>query len=281
MPVDRPTPNFLYVGMPKAASSWMFEILRQHPEVFVPTAKNIEFFDRNYDQGFDWYTRHFAGANGARAIGELSHDYYSADGACARIHKHLPDAKIICCLREPGAFVVSSFNYARVHTLDRDCDLASYASSDVVDRYLRYTDNLRPFYDAFPADRIEIVFFDEVQASPRAVVRRLYRFLGVGEDFEPDFVDRKVNAARQARSLAMTQTAFAAARLLRGLGLSNLVGAVKRNRLVESLLYRPAEPPADVPADALAAIRDRCRTQYAALEQLIGRPLPPSWYGSR
>lgn len=279
--MTRARPTFLYVGMPKAASSWIFEILRQHPDIFVPTAKNIEFFDRNYHRGMDWYLGHFAAADGARAIGELSHDYYSADDACARIRRHLPDVKIICCLREPGDFLVSSFNYSRVYELDRDCDLDSYANTTVLERYLRYEGNLRQFYDLFPAEQIKVVFFDDIHASPGRVIRELYRFLEVDEDFQPAFADRKVNAARQARSLAITHLTFSAARALRRLGLANLVGAVKRSRIVESILYRPGSELPEGSGATLTTIRERCRAHYGALERLIGRPLPPSWYECR
>lgn len=276
-----PQPTFLYVGMPKAASSWIFEILRQHPEIFVPLAKNIEFFDRNYHRGIDWYLNHFSAAGRARAIGELSHDYYSDDDACKRIHRHFPDARIICCLREPGDFLMSSYNYSRVYELDQDCDPLSYANSDVLKRYLRYEGNLRQFYDLFPAEQVKILFLDEIRAAPDQVIRELYRFLEVDEDFRPAFADRKVNAARQARSLTLTHWAFSTARLLRDLGFANLVGAVKRNRIVEAILYRPGS---DLPSgliETMSAIRDRYRPHYADLERLIGRPLPQSWYEAR
>ena len=54
-------PTFLYIGAPKAGSSWLYEILREHPEVFVPTAKDTQFFDYYFDKGFDWYLSHLGG----------------------------------------------------------------------------------------------------------------------------------------------------------------------------------------------------------------------------
>ena len=41
-------PNFLYVGAGKSGSTWIFEIFRDHPEIFVPISKDIMFFDRYY-----------------------------------------------------------------------------------------------------------------------------------------------------------------------------------------------------------------------------------------
>lgn len=271
-------PTFLYIGMPKAASSWMFEILRQHPEIYVPLAKNVEFFDRNYERGIDWYLDKFRSANGERAVGELSHDYYAVDGAGPRIHRHLPDARLICCLREPGDFLISSFNYARMHELDESLDLAGYAGTTTLQRYLRYKDNLRAFYDLFPAENIKIVFFDDVRSSPRRIVRELYEFLGVDTDFQPAFADRRVNVAKRARSRAVTQLVFSTARLMRRWGMANLVGAVKRSPLAERILYRQGSTRPHGWDGFLSSLRARCRTDYPELERMIGKPLPQSWY---
>ena len=74
-------PDFLYIGASKAGSSWIYEILREHPEVFVPLAKDIQFFDWHYDKGIDWYLSFFRPGRGKRAIGEVSHDYFLVEEA--------------------------------------------------------------------------------------------------------------------------------------------------------------------------------------------------------
>ena len=276
---DAPTrPTFLYIGMPKAASSWMFEIFREHPEVYVPVAKNIEFFDRNYHRGFDWYLENFRPGPGIRAIGELSHDYYVVEDACARIRRHLPDVKLICCLREPGEFVVSSYNFTRMHELKETVGFRTYANNAAIGQLTQYKENLRRFYKQFPTEQIKIVFFDDVRTSPRELIRGLYQFVGVDPSYRPRLGGRKVNAARLPRSRAVTQLAFSAARNLRQFGLPNLVGLVKRNRLVESLLYRQGSSLPDGAEDVLSSLRARCRAGYPELEDLIGRPLPRAWY---
>ena len=71
-------PNFLYIGAEKAGSSWIYEILREHPQVYVPPAKDIQFFDKNFDKGIEWYLSLFGSGAGQIAIGEVSHDYFLA-----------------------------------------------------------------------------------------------------------------------------------------------------------------------------------------------------------
>ena len=55
-------PNFLFIGAAKTGSSWLYEIMLQHPEIFVPRIKDPYFFDRFYEKGLDWYLRLFAQA---------------------------------------------------------------------------------------------------------------------------------------------------------------------------------------------------------------------------
>ena len=38
-------PTFLYIGIAKAGSSWIFEMLREHPEIYIPVAKDLRFFE--------------------------------------------------------------------------------------------------------------------------------------------------------------------------------------------------------------------------------------------
>ena len=53
-------PDFVGVGVQRAGSTWVAEMLRQHPEVWM-REKEISFFTRHYHRGWDWYEAHFAG----------------------------------------------------------------------------------------------------------------------------------------------------------------------------------------------------------------------------
>jgi hypothetical protein len=41
-------PHFLGVGVQKAATSWLWSSLRQHPEVWMPPVKELHYFDHMY-----------------------------------------------------------------------------------------------------------------------------------------------------------------------------------------------------------------------------------------
>ena len=75
-------PTFMVVGTQKAATTWLYECLNEHPEVFVPETKELHYFCRaedcrlsNRHRGDAWYERQFSSAKGMPAVGELTTDY--------------------------------------------------------------------------------------------------------------------------------------------------------------------------------------------------------------
>jgi hypothetical protein len=45
-----PQPNFIYIGTSKAGSTWLFDILSRHPEVYITPTKGLYFFDHRTTQ---------------------------------------------------------------------------------------------------------------------------------------------------------------------------------------------------------------------------------------
>jgi len=71
-------PNFLCIGAQKAGTTLLFDILKQHPDIYLPEAKELHFFDRDeeYDKGIFWYRdAHFKGAEHRKCIGEVTPSY--------------------------------------------------------------------------------------------------------------------------------------------------------------------------------------------------------------
>ncbi|MBL7645018.1 MAG: sulfotransferase [Candidatus Hydrogenedentes bacterium] len=269
-------PNFLYIGIARAGSTWLFEMLRQHPEVFVPPAKDVYFFDRYFEKGLTWYFSHFKHADEAKAIGELSHDYYFSERALKRIHETLPEVRLILCLREPVGRLVSGFVYNRTTALRSGVSLADYAAQEEIATQFEYYHHLKRYIDCFGRDRVLVVFFEDMVEEPEKFIRTVYRFLDVDDSFVPPNLHERINPARDARAESLALFAYRVALLLRRLGLSNLVGRIKESKLVNRFLYKaPTEGLAEKPSTELIA---RLRRDHARLESLIGRPLPQSWH---
>ena len=52
-------PNFLVIGAQRAGTTWLYECLREHPEIFLPETKELHYFDLNHEKGDEWYFQHF------------------------------------------------------------------------------------------------------------------------------------------------------------------------------------------------------------------------------
>lgn len=268
-------PNFLYIGVPRAGSTWLFTMLLEHPEVFVPPAKDIYFFDRYYDKGLGWYLSHFQSAGGYKAVGELSHDYYFSEVAAERIHHDFPDIRLICCLREPTSRLQSAYAFDRTAEVRSDVSLSEYAAQERVLTQYEYYRHLKRFIDTFGRDRLLVVFYEELLGDPAQFIRSIYAFLGVDENFVPPTLHERINAARDARVESVALLAYRIGLLMRRLGLANLVGRIKQSRLVNRVLYKA---PARGATESLSpeVIRE-LRKDHDKLAALIGRPLPESW----
>ena len=69
-------PNFVGIGAQKCASTWIYQILSDHPDVSLSTKKEIDFFSYRYHHGSLWYEKHFPDKPGATATGEVSPSYF-------------------------------------------------------------------------------------------------------------------------------------------------------------------------------------------------------------
>ena len=60
--------DFVYVGAPRAGSTWLAAALREHPEIWIPSNKELHFFNARlvyafeykYPRGIKHYRNYFA-----------------------------------------------------------------------------------------------------------------------------------------------------------------------------------------------------------------------------
>jgi hypothetical protein len=283
-------PNFLYIGASKAGSSWIYECLREHPEVFVPEAKDIQFFDRYYDKGLEWYLNFFKGAESYKARGELSHDYFLFDGVADKIKEDLGNIKLIACLREPLDKMISSYKYAKSVYLKKHVTfnefffnssdistMSKYRDHNMTPQSAKYYENLLPFFELFPPDNILILFFDDLKAEPEKFIKKIYEFLEVDKNFAPNVLNKKILASGKPRNIFLSQIAYLIGGLFRKIGLANLVGAIKRNKLFNQLLFKNKKFEIKVDLQTQQQIRQYYKTDLQKLEKLINKKLPEGW----
>ena len=230
------TPDFFIVGAPRCGTSAMQDYLAQHPDIFMPRlppttvkgtpikTREVHFFGS--DRNMWWYPRVdeeeyralFREAGDERRVGERSASYLSSRNAAAEIKAFAPEASIIVILRNPvdmihslhssllhnGREEIADLEAALESEADRTCGHGgsgtdvSYVNAGFFREAVSYATHLERYFEIFGRENVHVVISDDFKSATARVYRDALGFLGVDQDFEPEF--RIVNAFRTARS---------------------------------------------------------------------------------
>jgi len=218
-PARRPT--FLGVGAQRAGTTWLHSCLSEHPEVFLPEEKELDYFGRRDGRGPAWYADRFEAGRGYAARGEITPTYMVDERAIEQMRGSAPEAKLFAVLREPVSRAYSAYQLAREKRYrDRRFSEACTPASDLV-RYGLYAEQLEAVWRHFPRERVKVFLYDDLSADPGGVLRELFAFLGVDDRFVPTSLTRRYNRIMFP----------AAQRRLRAVGLGWAIEGVKRTPL--------------------------------------------------
>lgn len=191
-------PNFLVIGAQKAATSWISQMLSQHPDVFMYTAKEVHFFDVHYGQGTEWYARHFLGRDSESAIGEKTPQYLAHPEVAQRILDTLgPEVRLIALLRHPVDRAYSAYWHGmRRGRIPPETDFRNaFRTVGRLKNESNYGAHLQRYNEYFGCDNIHAMIFEEVMRDRAGSLERCFGFLGVDSRFQPREQERRVNAA--------------------------------------------------------------------------------------
>jgi hypothetical protein len=178
-------PDFICVGAQKAGTTWLYEQVLGHPDVFMPK-KELDFFLKPLD--LSWYGAHFDGAAEQQICGDISPNYAAFEGLAARIHEVCPNARIIHMLRDPVERAFSQWKMARfIGRIPRDVSFIDAFRENM--QYMRrrgqYVTILKEYETFFPlGERSAVFFYDQMRTNPVELVRRVLAFLGIDEDWQ-------------------------------------------------------------------------------------------------
>ena len=215
-------PNFMCIGAAKSATTTLYDILRQHPEVYIPSFKEPHFFDipENYENGIEWYKKnYFKQVKEEKCIGDFTPSYLFEKQAPERICNALgKDVKFIVLLRNPVDRAYSHYLHS-VRDEHEHLDfkqalkgeknrLEQYAKEDNYLSYLRhsyfhqglYGDMVERYLQYFPLEQFLFIHFEEEFLQQREyAISSILDFLGINNKAALK-IDLKSNPASKARS---------------------------------------------------------------------------------
>lgn len=190
-PTGKNRPTHLVLGAPKAATSWLYQCMKEHPDVYVPHVKEIRFFYQHYDKGSDWYLTWFDGRRDEKAVVENSPSYLAIPEAAARISRDLPGVKLVCSLRNPVDRAYSHYcMLLRGGRVGTDIDSEIRTNEYILSRG-RYYQQLQRYLALFAPDDLLILFYDDLKADPRGFISSVWHFLDVDAEFLPSIISEQ------------------------------------------------------------------------------------------
>jgi hypothetical protein len=305
-------PDFFIVGHAKSGTTALYEMLRSHPQIYMPDLKETRFFARElhpagalaraHPETLEEYLALFAPALPGQRTGEASPSYLRSVSAASRIAALRPDARVIAILREPASFVRSLHMELLQAHVETEKDLGKALALEdgrrrerahgspvipqslLYSEHVRYVQQLRRYEAVFPPHQMLVLIYDDFRADNEATVRRLLRFLEVHDspaiaptEANPTVLVRSPRLYGLVRSLYLgstpvTRTARATIKALTPRRLRHDALALQR-RLQWSA-------PRSLDEELMRQLRARFKGEVAALGDHLDRDLITLWgYG--
>ena len=116
-------PNAIVIGTAKCGTTYLYNLLAQHPAIKTSKKKELTFFSSNasYNKADSFLSEQYAGYSGENIILDNT-PIYIIKPFCAKRIKSFSgsDAKIICMLRNPVNRAFSGYMHSRVQGLEKD-----------------------------------------------------------------------------------------------------------------------------------------------------------------
>jgi hypothetical protein len=185
MNADQRLPDFIAVGPPRTATTWLEHILEGH--VGLPAGiKETDYFGDRHDLGMEWYAAHFSACAQARPIGEICPVYFDSPSARQRIAHHIPQCRIICTLRDPVERLYSHYRLLRREGWMRDMTLEQALAKDLrwsgpgnLYESNRYATLVREWQATFGKDSVLLLLHDDLIANASEYLNRVCAFIGI------------------------------------------------------------------------------------------------------
>jgi hypothetical protein len=305
-------PEFFIVGHAKSGTTALYEMLRQHPQIFMPASKEPWFFAEELlertpprpggtPQTLAEYRTWFAAAGPDQIAGEASALYLWSRTAAARIAQARPDARVIAILREPASFLRSlHMQFIQVY-VETENDFAKALALEGARRrgehvprhtywpqallysdHVRYVEQLRRYREAFSPEQLLVLVYDDFRADNEATVRSVLRFLDVDDSIPVE--ELVANPTVQVRSQRLNALVHGVSvghgpvSLAAKAGVKALVPRRLRRGALEAaqrrlVFTRPQEPDEQL----MLELRRRFKDEVVALSEYLDRDLVRLW----
>src|SRR5579872_4174355 len=202
-------PNLLIIGAAKAGTTSLHGYLSEHPNIFMSKHKELRFFDpeRRWHLGVEWYKSNFDSRFAVNGESSPRYSCYPRTlGVPERIREILGVPKLVYIIRDPIDRLLAQYtevlaDYESVRPFQEILpniagDRAGYIQLSC------YHLQLTQYLKVFPRDAIHIMILERLKSDPRSELRKLFRFVGVDDEFWSPKFDVRLNVGAVKRVTA-------------------------------------------------------------------------------
>lgn len=198
-------PKFIGIGAPRCGTRWLAQCLSEHPQIVLP-AHEVYFFTTRrvvhsfWSKGLQWYSGLFEKCIGAGVTtwGEITPFYLFDEDTPVLMHECVPDAKLICCLRDQSERAYSWYRlFLKVNPgiFRTDYSFKKFLTyhNEVFAREGSYLEHLQRYLKVYPRQAMLILLYDDLKTDPTSYIQRVFRFLDVDPSFTPLSLSKRIN----------------------------------------------------------------------------------------
>jgi hypothetical protein len=305
-------PDFFIVGQPKSGTTALYEMLRRHPQIFMPAGKEPWFFaDELHErppprpegiaQTLAQYAALFAQAKPEQRVGEASALYLWSRTAASRIGAVCPEAKIIAILREPASLLRSLHlqfvqtyievenDFAKALALEQERRQGKHVPRHsywpgalLYSEHVRYVEQLRRYEERFGREQMLVLIYDDFRSDNEATVAEVLRLLEVDDTRPIAAVEANPTVEPRSQRLNELVHAVSVGRGPVSLAAKGVIKAVvpqglRRRALGATkrhLVFAEPQPPDE---RLMADLRLRFKGEVEALSEYLERDLVRLW----
>ncbi|MFT5924288.1 MAG: hypothetical protein ACI9LE_001287 [Paraglaciecola sp.] len=198
-------PDFIGIGAQRCGTSWLYNCLLEHPDIFMPQ-KEVHYFDKLHKtHDINWYSALFSQASNTQTSGEITPDYMYLKDCIKEIHKNYPETKLIIILRNPIERSFSAFNLFKSHGRFKNMtfDEALKAEGFLLEQSLYYK-QLENVYQYFNKEQVLIKFYEDITDKPLEFYQTVCEFLQIDDRFKPN----SLKIIKNSSALSSSQSKF-------------------------------------------------------------------------
>ena len=227
-------PNFIIAGFPKCGTTSLHHYLNEHPEIFMPEQKELHFFTfkilsklKNGPKddiikemqinSSEKYLSYFQNVKNEIAIGDVSPSYINYPSEFFKIKKYLNDPKVIIILRDPINRAYS--NYLHLKREHRETmsfkDAIAFEEERMKNKYsdFWYYKFNSTYYEKIIKAKttfssVLILTIEELDKDPAVTMKKVYKFLGVDNNFSFKTISEKFNVGGNYKKNFVTKLFF-------------------------------------------------------------------------